>query len=159
MTASTLPNQSSATASLAAGDEQAARRVVSAYETAWNRHDMSALADVFAEDAEWVNIVGMWWRGKADVVQAHTVFHETMFRDTPLHFTDTAIRTVAPGVMVAIATVEVGSFPTPDGRTMPASGNRMTFVLAQRQGQWKIVNGHNTVIDPIAAPHDPVKRQ
>lgn len=159
MSTGTLAGQSSAGTSAPAGEEQSTRGVVSAYEAAWNRHDMSALADLFAEDAEWVNIVGMWWRGKAAVVKAHTVFHEIMFRDTPLHFTDVAVRSVAPGIAVVIGTVQVGSFATPDGRTMPASGNRLTLVVAQRQGQWQIVSGHNTVIDPIAAPHDPVNQQ
>jgi Domain of unknown function (DUF4440) len=42
-------------------DEQTIQAVVKAYEACWNRHDMAALAELFADDAHWVNIVGMYW--------------------------------------------------------------------------------------------------
>ena len=159
MSATKLTGAGSANASTVTNDEPAVRAVLSAYEPAWNRHDMSALGDLFADDAHWVNIVGIWWRSKPDLVKAHTIFHETMFRETPVRFKEVDLRTVAPGVAIAIATVETGSFSAPDGRTMPASGNRLTMVLVQKEGRWQIVSGQNTVNDPIAAPHDPAKRQ
>ncbi len=139
-----------------AAEEQAVRAVVAAYEETWNRHDMDALGALFAGDAEWVNIVGMWWRGRTDIVKAHRAFHETMFRDTPLHFTGVSVRTVAPGVMVAITDMAMGDFTTPSGHAMIGTRDRCTFVLARRGGEWKIVSGHNTVVDPQAARHDPV---
>jgi uncharacterized protein (TIGR02246 family) len=48
-------------------DEQSVRQVATANEQAWNKHDMDALAPLFTDDAEWVNIVGMWWRGLPEV--------------------------------------------------------------------------------------------
>lgn len=141
---------------VASEDEQAVRQVIAGYEEAWNRHDMTTLGRLFADDAEWVNIVGMWWRGRADVEKAHRAFHETMFRETPLIFSDVSVRFVAPGVAVAITTIEMGDFTTPEGHAMLQTRDRCTFVVARRGGEWKIVSGHNTVISPAAAPHDPV---
>jgi uncharacterized protein (TIGR02246 family) len=40
-------------------DQQAIQAVVKAYEACRNRHDMAALAELFSDDAHWVNIVGM----------------------------------------------------------------------------------------------------
>lgn len=158
MDASSAAGQTSAPPPAPSADEQAVRGVVSAYETAWNRHDMAEFGRLFTEDAEWVNIVGMWWRGRADVQKAHQAFHEVMFRDVPLHFTDVAVRTVAPGVAVAIGTIQMGDYTTPGGHTVRDTRDRMTLVMVQRDGRWKIVSGHNTVIDPVAARHDPVNR-
>jgi len=31
-------------------------------------------------------------------------------------------------------------------------------MLAKREGQWRIVHGHNTVIDPAAQPFNPIAR-
>lgn len=39
--------------------------VVNAFADAWNRHDMEAFAQLFAADAEFVNVVGLWWKGRA----------------------------------------------------------------------------------------------
>ena len=36
----------------------AVNRVVEAFAEAWNKHDMNAFSELFAEDAEFVNVVG-----------------------------------------------------------------------------------------------------
>ena len=55
-----------ATGELSKEDDRAVREVVAGFEKAWNAHDMKALAGLFREDAEWVNKVGMHWRGRDD---------------------------------------------------------------------------------------------
>jgi uncharacterized protein (TIGR02246 family) len=40
-------------------DTSTVTRVVNAFADAWNRHDMEALAQLFATDAEFVNVVGL----------------------------------------------------------------------------------------------------
>lgn len=34
--------------------------VVKAFAETWNKHDMNAFAELFAPDAEFVNVVGLW---------------------------------------------------------------------------------------------------
>ena len=41
--------------------------VSSAFTAAWNRHDMAALAAVFTPDAQFVNVVGLWWKSRAEI--------------------------------------------------------------------------------------------
>ena len=139
-------------------DEAAARAVMAAYEDAWNRHDMHAMAALFTEDAEWVNIVGMWWRGRAAIERTHAAFHETMFRDTPMHVDDLAARRIAPDVLVAVVTVAMGTFTTPGGHVMRDTHNRLSVVLVRRGEDWRIAHGENVVIDPQAARFDPSSR-
>jgi uncharacterized protein (TIGR02246 family) len=139
-------------------DDAAARAVAAAYEDAWNRHDMQALGALFADDAEWVNIVGMWWRGRAAVAGAHAAFHETMFRDTAMHTEETAVRALAPDVVAVVLTVAMGDFTTPGGHEMRGTRDRLSLVLVRRGGRWLIGHGHNTVIDPVAARFDPGNR-
>jgi hypothetical protein len=45
-------------------DEQAIAALVGEVERAWNSHDMSRFAACFAEDADFVNVRGWWWRGR-----------------------------------------------------------------------------------------------
>ena len=67
-------------ASIGLSDEQAIRTVVRAYGACWNRHDMTAMAELFSEDAHWVNIVGWHWPGKPSVVKGHEAIHRTFFK-------------------------------------------------------------------------------
>jgi ketosteroid isomerase-like protein len=74
-----------------ATEETAIRQVVKDSETAWNKHDMNAFADLFTDDAEWVNVVGMVWRGKAEIKKAHQVMHETYFKNRSVWLDDMTV--------------------------------------------------------------------
>jgi uncharacterized protein (TIGR02246 family) len=137
-------------------DEQAIRAVLTGYGNAWNRHDMRALAELFSDDAHWINIVGMHWPGKSAVVAAHEAFHRTFFRETDIELADVGIRLIAQEVAAAIVLLKVGPFTPPDGRQRPESKDRLSLILGKRDGKWRIVHGHNTVVDPAAQPFDPV---
>jgi hypothetical protein len=32
----------------------------------------------------------------------------------------------------------------------------LTYVLVRRDGHWQIAEGHNTTVDPVAAPNNPI---
>jgi uncharacterized protein (TIGR02246 family) len=140
-----------------ASDEQAIRAVVREYGAAWNRHDMTTLAELFTDDAHWVTIVGMHWPGKSAVVTGHEAFHRTFFQTTDIELANVEVRVIAPGVAAAIVLLKVGPFTPPDGVRRPASDDRLSLILVKRDGRWRITHGHNTVIDPAAQPFDPVK--
>jgi uncharacterized protein (TIGR02246 family) len=140
-----------------ASDEHAIRAVLNGYADAWNRHDMDAMAELFADDAHWVNIVGMHWPGKAAVVKAHEAYHRTFFQTTDIRIADVEIRFIAPGVAAAVVLLKVDPFTPPDGVLRRESDNRLSFILTNQGGRWLIAHGHNTVIDPGAQRFDPVK--
>jgi uncharacterized protein (TIGR02246 family)/steroid delta-isomerase-like uncharacterized protein len=136
--------------------EEQVRAAIAEFEAGWNSHDMDAMFAAFAPDAEWVNIVGMWWRGLADVKRAHRAYHETLFANTPLHVDDIRVRLVTGDTAIAIVRWRKGPFLPPDGELRRASRDIMSLVLVERSGRWLIAGGHNTTIDEDAARFDPV---
>ena len=54
------------------------RSVVESFADSWNRHDMEALAGLFTQDAQFVNVVGLWWRGRDEIWGAHDFTHRTL---------------------------------------------------------------------------------
>ena len=138
-------------------DETAIRTIVMAVPEALNQKDMKMYADLFADDADWINVVGMHWRGKAAVVKAHEVYLKTIFRDGGMSTRDMTIRAVTPDVAIAVVTQDdKGGGILPDGSKNPPGSGRLTYVLVKRRGKWKITHGHNTVIDLNAQPFDPI---
>jgi uncharacterized protein (TIGR02246 family) len=103
------------TALASTSDEQAIRAVGREYGASWNRHDMAALAELFSDDAHWINIVGMHWPGKSAVVAGHEAYHGTFFQTTDIEIANVEIRAIASGVAVAVAFLKVGAFTAPDG--------------------------------------------
>lgn len=132
--------------------------LIKAYLDAWNDSAPERFADLFWPDGSWVNVVGMHWRGRDQVVFAHTAFLKTIFKDCKQHLVSTDARAVAPGVAMAVVTLIQDAYVTPDGHPMPKAHDRLTFVAAERDGTWRLLHGHNTIINPQAADNDPVLR-
>ena len=47
---------------------------------AWNSRNAKALAHLFAKDAEFVNVVGLWWHNRDDIERAHDYGLRTFFK-------------------------------------------------------------------------------
>ena len=142
-----------------AEDESAIRKLVATNEAGWNSHDMKALGSIFHDDAEFINVVGMHWRGKDAIVKAHAAYHETIFKDCKLHSDELSIRPIGPNHAIGVWVQTQDTFTTPDGSLVPKHQNRMTLVFSKdSKAGWQVVQGQNTRIDAQAARFDPVNK-
>lgn len=153
-----LMTASTAQAQTTAQDAAAVQALLDEYAAAWAAADAERLMRLFTDDAEWVNVVGMHWRGKAENQLGHHVFLTTIFRGRPLTLLGVdSVRPVGDEVVVAVARWATGGFTAPDGAPVPASDNRMSLVLRRAPEGLRIAHGANVVIDPVAARNDPAK--
>lgn len=132
-------------------------RLAGLYAAAWNASDMDAMAMLYTNDVHWVNIVGMHWRGKAEVDRAHRVYFDIMFKGVPLALE--AIESVVAlpgGAVVAVVRWAVGAFKTPTGHQVPPSRDRMSLVLVREGDRLLIAHGSNIQIDEMAQRSDPI---
>ena len=124
---------------------------------AWAAGDGPAMYAGDAEALEWINIVGMHWRGKADVVTAHERYLTTMFRGVPMSLREIeTLRPIGRDGVVAVVRWAVGQFTTPTGHVIPPSEDRMTLVFERDADALRLLHGANVQIDPVAAASDPI---
>jgi uncharacterized protein (TIGR02246 family) len=71
-----------------------------AFQAAWNAHDMSALGSLFDEDATFVNRFGHYVRGIDEIVALHVPIHETIYSDSTLENELIDVVHIADGVVV-----------------------------------------------------------
>lgn len=148
---------SDAATGLTSGDTAAIEALIHGFEEAWNRHDMgAAFAKLFSEDAHWVNVVGMHWSGRDEVVRAHAAYHATVFKTVEVHLRSFKIRPVGARTAIAVGIARTDAFVRPDGPPEPAHDGRISLFVMDRGAGWLIVHGHNTWIDYVAAPFDPI---
>jgi uncharacterized protein (TIGR02246 family) len=57
---------------------------VTAFQSAWDAHDMIALGNLFTEDATFVNRFGHYVRGVNEIIALHAPIHETIYSDSTL---------------------------------------------------------------------------
>jgi uncharacterized protein (TIGR02246 family) len=143
-----------------AADEAAIRAILGRQIDAWNRHDMEAFVADTMPDVDWINVVGMHWKGRETVLRAHAVLHKGMFATSRLLPPEnTMMREIAPDVVVEthVNRIEGASAPS-SGSAYPDSGNLITMVFVKTQAGGRIAHAHNTTIDGRAAAHDPAKK-
>ncbi|AUX38283.1 MULTISPECIES: SgcJ/EcaC family oxidoreductase [Sorangium] len=138
-------------------------QLVAAFNDAWNRHDMDAFAALHAEDADFVNIFGMWWHGRATIRENHAGIHKTVFRQSRLESVRVETRFVAPDVAVVRWAWVLTGVLTPDGQPVPdmqgilvhvarLEGDRLQFVTTQNTqataDAFRVVRGTEPQVRP-----------
>ena len=77
--------------------------VIKSFVEAWNANDADALAGVFVEDAEFVNVVGLWWHDRDHIRQAHAYGFRKIFLNSHMSLGRTAVRELGADVAVVHA--------------------------------------------------------
>jgi len=127
-------------------DETGVRAIVSAFEAAWNQHDMNAFATLFISDADFVNIFGMRWLGREAIKQAHAAVHATMFKTSTLKTGDTTVRFLTPDVAIARSVWSLAGITAANGQLAATRTGILTHVLMRADGHWLITLSQNTDI-------------
>jgi uncharacterized protein (TIGR02246 family) len=138
-------------------DRQAIQKQIQAFIDNWNVHNYSTMKTYTTEDVDWVNIVGMWWKGRRNVQYAHQSFHQAMFKNVTLELKSSAIRFVTKDVAIAHIRTHYGEFTTPGGNKMGNSDDLATLVFVKKKGTWLLTAGENVTVNEAAQRHDPVK--
>jgi len=126
----------------------AINRLVSAFVSAWNRHDASAFAGIFAEDADFTNLYGLAVRGQAAIERVHTIIFRTMFGDSSLAVSATSIRLLRPDVAAVDVRWEMSGARDPRGNPRPDWQGLMSVVATEDGGRWAISVFHNQELPP-----------
>lgn len=121
-------------------------QVVRAFAECWNRHDMDAFSALFAPDAEFVNVVGLWWRGRQEIKSAHEVTHATMFKNSRLTISGVSVRFPVVNIAIARSRWVLEGHVSPEGSPLPARHGVLLNVLTKTSGGWSIIDSQNTDI-------------
>ena len=119
-------------------DESLIREVVRRWEAAWNAHDMAAMARLVTEDADFVNVWGLHWRGRAEIEREHAERHRGQFKDSVWTTRQVQVQFLRPDV----ALVHVG------WALQPPREGILSWVMLKEQGQWLIRAAQNTNLAP-----------
>jgi len=140
----------SAAASWSAKDEAAVRATLAGVDAAWNGHDMASLHEQFAADAQWVRSSGNIWRSR-DRIYVHYEFGP---RSPRLRTENIEVRPIAPQVAVAVAIMKYSEGEIPSVGEVAATHLRVSVVMVQRAGAWRILQLHEAGILPVVEDND-----
>src|SRR5436309_1111423 len=73
-------------------EEAAINTQIDAMIYSWNHHNYDDMKNYTTENTDWVNIVGMWWKGRKESQYAHQVYHNTIFKTSVMEKKSVVIR-------------------------------------------------------------------
>ena len=126
-------------------------RIPEAFVAAWNRRDAHALAALFDEDAEFVNVVGLWWHDRSAIESAHAYGLERIFPDSTLRLVRTTVKRLRDDVAVVHARMRLTGQTPIDGIDAPQARTTIfSFVVHRTDSGWSCASAHNTDVVPGA---------
>ncbi len=128
---------------------QSPEDIPAAFAAAWMARDAAALAGLMAEDADFVNVVGIWWQDRAATEKAHHYGLTTFFRDSTLRFGRVKVRRLGE-VAVVHGRARLSGQYAPDGSVAGDRQNMLIFVARKVAAGWQVVAVQNTDIVPGA---------
>lgn len=131
-------------------DEAAIRAVAVRQGDTWSRHDAKAYAALFTQDCDVINVVGWWWKGRAELESKLTAGFAYVFKESTLSITDVQVRLLAPSIAVAHARWKMSGARTPPGIPEPREGIQ-TLVFTKTAEGWLIAAFQNTHSTPEQA--------
>jgi uncharacterized protein (TIGR02246 family) len=130
------------------------RGIAEGFAAAWNAADPVALAALFAEDADFVNVVGLWWTNRNQIRDNHAYGFRHMFPDTVIVLDRITVRELGADVAVVHASWTMNGQITPTGEKAGTRRGVISFTTVRQQsGRWLAVSAQNTDAVPGMQTH------
>ncbi len=124
---------------------------------AWNARDPAALAALFEEDAEFVNVTGQYWHNRESIRKAHAYGLEHAFNKSTLATGETKVKLLSPEVAIVHARMTLSGEESADADTGPGPHDTIVSFVVHRSGnRWLCASAHNTDVlptGPTMIPH------
>ncbi|MCC5913276.1 MAG: SgcJ/EcaC family oxidoreductase [Balneolaceae bacterium] len=117
---------------------------------AWNRRSAGDIAALFDKDADFVNVVGIWWENREDIRKAHDYGLRVIFNESNLKVTKTKVRQLSDDTAVVHARMRLkGQSKRKQADKPEMRFNIFTFVVRKKEdNSWICVAAQNTDIVP-----------
>lgn len=118
--------------------------VARAFAEAWADRDARAIADLFVDDADFVNVVGLWWRSRDRIERAHAYGFERIFGASTMTLRGVRTRRLGDDVAVVHADWRITGQSAPAGQEVGERAGIFVFVLRRDADGWRAVAAQNT---------------
>jgi uncharacterized protein (TIGR02246 family) len=116
---------------------------------AWNDRNPDALASLFDEDAEYVNVAGLCWHNRESIRKAHASGLERVFNKSTLATGETKVKLLSPAVAVVHARMTLSGVEPAGADSQPGPRTTIVSFVVHRAGdRWLCASAHNTDVIP-----------
>lgn len=122
-------------------------QVVEQFVDGWNNRDAKQLAAIFVEDAEFVNVTGLWWHSKERIYKAHDYGLKVIFNHSTLRLIRTKVRYLSDDIAFVHARMSIVDQTGFEEHTKPEKrSNIFVFVVRKEAEGWRCHAAQNTEV-------------
>ena len=125
-------------------DQAAVRRVADRFVVAWNTHDMTILGSISTDDVDFVNVAGLHWKGREQVVREHAERHKVRFKGSVMTNKEVRVQFLRPDMALVHIDWETRGDLGFDLKPWPPRKGIFSWLVAKERGEWKIRSAQNT---------------
>ena len=129
-------------------EEGALHSLVYELESAWNAADATAFAALFADDAEFIHILGGYYTGREAIEAGHRMIFGTVYKGSTVRYSVEKIKLLRPDVALVFLRQHLQFFEDGAPRELQA---RPTIVAQMADDKWRIAVLQNTRISEAGA--------
>ncbi|PHN03142.1 YybH family protein [Flavilitoribacter nigricans] len=112
---------------------------------AWNERKAEAIAGLFSEDAEFINVVGLWWHDRQAIFKAHDYGLKHIFDHSHLEIRQTKVRELSEDFAIVYSRMRLSGQTAHGMVDQPGVRfNIFSFVVQRREAGWICISAHNT---------------
>ena len=116
--------------------------LVAHLEKSWNSYDSQSFASVFAEDADFIHILGAYFNGRENIEKGHRAIFDTIYKGSHNQLQVHKIRALSEDVAVVFTQATLDFF---QGENKVRIQSRPTMVTQRKNGGWEIAVFQNTL--------------
>jgi uncharacterized protein (TIGR02246 family) len=131
-------------------DLDALRALPATWEKDWNNHNIDSLGNMFREDVDFVNLAGVWLKGKTASVKLLKMVHQSTFKNSVWTTDSVDVKYVKPDLAIVHIGWGLRGDVNVDGSTRKQKHGIFTWVVIREKGQWQLLTIDNVTI--IEAP-------
>ena len=114
----------------------------------WNERNADKIAAIFDEDAEFVNVVGIWWHNREQIRKAHDYGLRVIFNESTLKIGKVTVKKLSDDHAVVHARMLLRN-QTPVDENEPQSRTTIfSFVVHKQDAGWSCASAQNTDVVP-----------
>lgn len=117
------------------------------FAAAWNQYDAGKLAELFVEDAAFVNVTGLWWHNRAAIFKAHDCGLKVIFNRSHLEVVSTKVHYLSETIAFVHARMQLTDQTPLNSELQPQTRKTLfLFVLKKEADRWMCHAAQNTEV-------------
>lgn len=135
-------------------NEEQIHNIIDKQERDWNKNDMVSYAESFTNDGKLINFLGLFWKGKSEIIQQFKLINECCIKPTEikLDISDMDFVNDSAAVVLIKETLTAKKDYSVPGKIVPKGSvdhKLITAVFLREQSIWKICSMQVTQVATI----------